>query len=65
MFIGWIPQLLAVVDSTKVTTVSRILTKIAQMYPQAIMYAYRLSRHNYKLDNRSSVNDEVKELINR
>ncbi|XP_060523292.1 DNA-dependent protein kinase catalytic subunit-like isoform X2 [Cylas formicarius] len=40
MYLAWIPQLLAAGTST----VDAILERIAETYPQAMMYAYRLSQ---------------------
>ena len=50
MFLGWIPQILVTLDSPKISAVAPLVLKIAKTYPQAIMYAYRLSKENYKSD---------------
>ncbi|XP_030758783.1 DNA-dependent protein kinase catalytic subunit-like [Sitophilus oryzae] len=64
MFLGWIPQLLANVDSDKVTAISDLVLRIAETYPQAIMYSYRLSKENYtNTDN--LLKKQVTQLINR
>lgn len=47
MFLRWIPQLLAVVDTDKVFAIVNIIKNIADVYPQSIMYAYKLSKENY------------------
>lgn len=62
MFLRWIPQLLANVDGEKIFAVAEIVEKIAVTYPQAIMYAYRLSKKNYSLENS---NTETLRLIQR
>lgn len=54
MFLGWIPQILANIDSPKVGAFTHLILKIAKTYPQAIMYAYRLSKENYKCDSEES-----------
>ncbi|KAG5877906.1 hypothetical protein JTB14_011622 [Gonioctena quinquepunctata] len=64
MFLGWIPQLLANVDSPKVFAISKIIKRIAETYPQAIMYPYRLSRENYKFTDENIV-AEAKVLTDR
>ncbi|KAB0800482.1 hypothetical protein PPYR_06222 [Photinus pyralis] len=51
MFLNWIPQLLANLDTAAIFAISDIIVEIAQMYPQAIMYAYRLSKGKYKLQS--------------
>ncbi|XP_066255512.1 DNA-dependent protein kinase catalytic subunit-like [Euwallacea similis] len=63
MFLGWIPQLLANVDTPKVTAISGIILKIAKTYPQAIMYSYRLSKENY-LQTHSEFSEEMRHLTN-
>ncbi|KAJ3665343.1 hypothetical protein Zmor_000841 [Zophobas morio] len=60
MFLGWIPQILVSVDSPKISAVAPLVLKIAKTYPQAIMYAYRLSKENYK-----SESEEFNELIEK
>ncbi|KAK5649276.1 hypothetical protein RI129_000305 [Pyrocoelia pectoralis] len=50
MFVNWIPQLLANLDTSSIFAISDIVLQIAKMYPQAIMYAYRLSKEKYKFE---------------
>lgn len=64
MFLGWIPQLLANVDTPKIFSLQNIIIKIATAYPQAITYAYRLSKEKYKF-NDDAVGDLGKELVER
>lgn len=47
MFLGWLPQLLANLGTTCVFAIADILIEIAKIYPQAVMYAYRLSKEKY------------------
>lgn len=61
MFIRWIPQLLANVDTEKIFAIAEIVEKIAISYPQSIMYAYRLSKENYSIENKT----ETRKLIER
>ncbi|KAJ8958552.1 hypothetical protein NQ314_006391 [Rhamnusium bicolor] len=63
MFLGWIPQLLANVDSQKIFAISKVIIRIAEAYPQAIMYPYRLSKENYNFKD-NNVADEARFLIN-
>lgn len=62
MYLRWIPQLLANIDSEKVFAVADIVEKIAMNYPQAIMYAYKLSKEDYFLQN---ANAETLRIIKR
>lgn len=64
MFLGWLPQLLANVDSSKIFAISGIIKKIAETYPQAIMYPYRLSKESYKF-NITEISTELKALTDR
>ncbi|CAG9832446.1 unnamed protein product [Diabrotica balteata] len=64
MFLGWIPQLLVNVDSPKVFVVSKLIQRIADTYPQAIMYPYRLSKENYNFKD-DGVQSEAEILIER
>ncbi|KAH1016070.1 hypothetical protein HUJ04_007350, partial [Dendroctonus ponderosae] len=69
MFLGWIPQLLANVDSSKLTAISNIILRIARTYPQAIMYSYRLFKENYRnscqrcVEERMQLIDELDLLL--
>ncbi|CAH1962380.1 unnamed protein product [Acanthoscelides obtectus] len=51
MFLGWIPQILANMDSSKIFALSDIIIRIAETYPQAIIYPYRLSRETNIVEN--------------
>lgn len=62
MFLRWIPQLLANIDSNKVFAISDIVENIALNYPQSLMYAYRLSKENYLQENEIT---ETQRLIKR
>lgn len=46
MFLGWIPQILALVDTHAVNVVGPLLLKIAETYPNAVTYPYNISRNN-------------------
>lgn len=47
MFLGWIPQILVNIGSSKEKAITDIVLKIAGLYPQAIVYAFRLSKDNF------------------
>ncbi|KAJ8918257.1 hypothetical protein NQ315_014127 [Exocentrus adspersus] len=64
MFLGWIPQLLANLDSKKIHALSKIVIRIAETYPQAIMYPYRLSKEHYRFTD-SEIADTTRQLINK
>lgn len=64
MFLGWIPQLLANLDTRKIYALSKIIVRIAETYPQAIMYPYRLSKEHYRFMD-SDVATDAQLLINK
>ncbi|XP_045466048.1 DNA-dependent protein kinase catalytic subunit-like isoform X2 [Harmonia axyridis] len=51
MFLSWVPQLLANMNSDNIYAIDSIIMRISETYPQAIMYAYRLSRENFEKPN--------------
>ncbi|VEN60084.1 unnamed protein product [Callosobruchus maculatus] len=70
MFLGWIPQILASMDSSKIFALSDIIIRIAETYPQAIVYPYRLSREKItsesgglETDKRTYVKARLDELL--
>jgi DNA-dependent protein kinase catalytic subunit len=56
MFLGWVPQILVNVDTQKVSAIGPLIIRIANTYPQAVMFAYRLSKENYNCENMESIN---------
>lgn len=62
MFLGWIPQLLANVNGEKVFALYNLLLTIAKTYPQSIMYAYRLSKENFKTPENAEVLNKMANL---
>lgn len=64
MFLRWIPQLLAVVDTNKIFAITDIIEKIASTYPQSAMYAYRLSKENYVF-HEDDIGNAALQLIER
>ncbi|KAL3276778.1 hypothetical protein HHI36_012145 [Cryptolaemus montrouzieri] len=65
MFLAWIPQLLANLNSEKVYAIGSIVIRIAELYPQAIMYPYRLSKENFNSNNEyfSSLIEKMDSLL--
>lgn len=64
MFLGWVPQLLAYLNSDKIFALSKIIMKIAETYPQAIMFPYRLSRETYSNGENDVISKEMEHLTN-
>ncbi|XP_035828316.1 DNA-dependent protein kinase catalytic subunit [Aplysia californica] len=48
MFIMWVSQMTALLDKPEADIVEPVLTKIAAEYPQALVYAFRMSFEGFK-----------------
>lgn len=59
MFLKWIPQLLA---NPNLHATSKIILRISQTYPQAIMYAYRITRSKFQCQD-SELLQQLDELL--
>lgn len=59
MFLGWVPQLLAYLNSDRIFAISGLVERIADTYPQAVMFPYRLSRKSYNNSDNLEVSKEV------
>lgn len=53
MFIVWIPQLLSSLNTANCNAVSDIVLRLAETYPQALIYIYRITKENYDIENNS------------
>ncbi|EDV28309.1 uncharacterized protein TRIADDRAFT_20924, partial [Trichoplax adhaerens] len=53
MFIGWISQMMAILDKPEARAVQEILFRIADEYPQAIIYAFKVSNEQYTFEETS------------
>ncbi|KAF5289822.1 hypothetical protein FQA39_LY14977 [Lamprigera yunnana] len=51
MFLKWIPQLLANLDTICIHAIDTIVLEIAKTYPQAIMFPYKISKEKYKFES--------------
>ncbi|GFQ67398.1 DNA-dependent protein kinase catalytic subunit [Trichonephila clavata] len=51
LFIGWIDQMLALLDKAEAKAVHSIIENIAILYPDAIVYAFQLSCDSYDFTN--------------
>ncbi|KAL4240201.1 hypothetical protein ACF0H5_000995 [Mactra antiquata] len=64
MFISWISQMLAILDKPEAKAVHRILEKITDSYPQAVVYPMKLSREGYSFGQ--SKGDKLnQDVVNR
>ncbi|XP_076335270.1 DNA-dependent protein kinase catalytic subunit-like isoform X2 [Tachypleus tridentatus] len=51
MFIGWINQIVALLDKPEAPPLHGIVERMAKEYPNAIVYPFRLSSKGYEFDN--------------
>ncbi|XP_071796803.1 DNA-dependent protein kinase catalytic subunit-like [Asterias amurensis] len=51
MFIGWISQMVALLDKSEGPAVHGILTEIAKEYPQALCYPFKISSECFEFDS--------------
>ncbi|XP_043921659.1 DNA-dependent protein kinase catalytic subunit [Protopterus annectens] len=63
-FIGWIGQMMALLDKPVAVAVQHILEEIAEYYPQALDYPFMISSENFSFEN-SACGHKNKEFVNR
>ncbi|XP_037658373.1 DNA-dependent protein kinase catalytic subunit [Choloepus didactylus] len=63
-FIGWISQLVALLDKEEAMAVQHTVEEIADNYPQAIVYPFMISRESYSFRD-TSVGHKNKEFVAR
>ncbi|XP_051572291.1 DNA-dependent protein kinase catalytic subunit-like isoform X3 [Myxocyprinus asiaticus] len=54
LLIGWISQMMALLDKPQATAVQHVIQEIAECYPQALIYPYMISRENYTFEESAS-----------
>ncbi len=62
MFLGWLSQITALLDKPIARVLNNIVEKIANEYPQAFIYPFKMSLESYKFDFSSKVQ---KEFVNK
>ena len=63
MFLGWLSQMTALLDKPEARAVNSIVLNIANDYPQAFVYPFRMSLESFKFDYASP--PEQKEFVDR
>nr|XP_014345420.1 PREDICTED: DNA-dependent protein kinase catalytic subunit [Latimeria chalumnae] len=63
-FIGWISQMMALLDKKEAVAVQHIVEKIAESYPQAIVYNFMISSESYSFEE-SPKGKKNKEFVAR
>ncbi|XP_056017774.1 DNA-dependent protein kinase catalytic subunit-like isoform X2 [Ostrea edulis] len=54
MFIMWISQMMALLDKPEASTLHHILTELAENYPQAVVYPFKLSSEGYSFTDKKN-----------
>ncbi|KAM4606662.1 DNA-dependent protein kinase catalytic subunit [Polymixia lowei] len=63
MLIGWISQMLALLDKPEAVAVQHSLVQIAECYPQALVYAHMISSESYQFED-SATGHRQREFVN-
>ncbi|KAJ8280685.1 hypothetical protein GJAV_G00057750 [Gymnothorax javanicus] len=64
MLIGWINQMMALLDKPVAIAVRQIIQEIAESYPQALIYPYMISSETYEFED-SATGHANKEFVTR
>ncbi|XP_019130385.2 DNA-dependent protein kinase catalytic subunit isoform X1 [Larimichthys crocea] len=64
MLIGWISQMVALLDKPEAVAVQHCIRQIAQCYPQALVYALMISSESYQFED-SAIGHQQQEFVNR
>ncbi|KAG2458009.1 PRKDC kinase, partial [Polypterus senegalus] len=62
--IGWLSQMMALLDKKEAVAVYQVITEIAESYPQALIYPFMISSENYDFED-SAVGHRNKEFVAR
>ncbi|XP_051784693.1 DNA-dependent protein kinase catalytic subunit [Erpetoichthys calabaricus] len=62
--IGWLSQMMALLDKKEAVAVHQVITEIAESYPQALIYPFMISSENYDFED-SAVGHRNKEFVAR
>ncbi|XP_070603834.1 DNA-dependent protein kinase catalytic subunit [Erythrolamprus reginae] len=63
-FIGWISQLMAMLDKNEAPAIQHIVEDIASMYPQAIVYPFMISSESFSFPE-TAIGRKNKEFVER
>ena len=64
MLIGWISQIVALLDKQEAVAVQHSIGQIAESYPQALVYALMASRESYSFQD-SATGHRQQEFVNK
>ncbi|XP_069477126.1 DNA-dependent protein kinase catalytic subunit [Ambystoma mexicanum] len=63
-FIGWMSQMMAMLDKKEAVAIQHIVEEIADIYPQALVYPFMISSENYSFED-TAVGHKNKEFVLR
>ncbi|XP_042366176.1 DNA-dependent protein kinase catalytic subunit [Plectropomus leopardus] len=64
MLIGWISQMVALLDKPEAVAVQHCIEQIAERYPQALVYSLMISSESYQFED-SATGHQQQEFVNR
>ncbi|XP_034021328.1 DNA-dependent protein kinase catalytic subunit [Thalassophryne amazonica] len=64
MLIGWISQMVALLDKQEAVAVRHCIEQIAECYPQALVYALMISSESYQFED-SAIGHQQQQFVNR
>ncbi|XP_075968746.1 DNA-dependent protein kinase catalytic subunit [Anarhichas minor] len=64
MLIGWISQMVALLDKPEAVAMQRCIEQIAECYPQALVYALMISSESYQFED-STTGHQQQEFVNK
>lgn len=64
MLIGWISQMVALLDKPEAVAVQHCVEQIAKSYPQALVYALMISSESYQFED-SATGHQQQEFVNK
>ncbi|XP_015230469.1 PREDICTED: DNA-dependent protein kinase catalytic subunit [Cyprinodon variegatus] len=64
ILIGWISQMVALLDKPEAVAVQHCIEQIAKCYPQALVYALMISSESYRFEE-SATGHQQEEFVNR
>ncbi|XP_062849596.1 DNA-dependent protein kinase catalytic subunit [Trichomycterus rosablanca] len=62
--IGWISQMMALLDKPEAVVVKHVIEQIAECYPQALVYPFMISSEGYKFEE-SAIGHQNQEFVNK
>ena len=64
MYLGWLPQMTALLDKPESAAIQQLLLRVAQQYPNALVYPFWLSQESYRFEASSSAGQKAQQVSN-